>query len=153
KDTAELEDIVFQMDRPESTQTVRMLWSICSDLLELSRNAPSRLAERAPLKDQAPEVLAERLKLATAEFVRLRDDRNSDREAFDAPGRHMDDIANARITHVANQPSVVALQLEAVAAQASLHARKGEVPELDETIDFADFQRLVETLAAVCEGN
>lgn len=40
KDTAELEDIALQMERPGSTQTERMLWSICADLIELSNSNP-----------------------------------------------------------------------------------------------------------------
>lgn len=70
-----------------------------------------------------------------------------DNEAFDAAGT-MDAIYNALITQPTNRPSVVALQLAAVAAYASLHSSKGEPPELDEAIDFADFQKMVDNLVA-----
>jgi hypothetical protein len=107
-----------------------------------------RLADGLVLKYQMPEMLAHWLKLATAEFVRLRDDASSGEEEFDAAAGTMDEIYNALIRQKANRPSVVALQLEAVAAQTSLHARKGYEPELGEAIEFADFQQLVDNLVA-----
>jgi hypothetical protein len=57
KSWAELEDTGQQMERPGSTQTERMLWSICADLLKLSGTAsvlpePPRECRVSEIADQ-----------------------------------------------------------------------------------------------------